>query len=167
MDKGFCSAFTTENQIVVNRLENVVIIKYKDSSKQIRALWDTGATGSCISSDMASSLNMISTGVKEIRTPSGSKEVNTYLVDVVLPNNVLVSGLEVCDTDIGKQKLDMLIGMDIISKGDFAVSNYNGKTVFTFRTPSTDRIDFAKQISVKNIVGKPHGKGKNSAKKRK
>ena len=32
---------------------------------------------------------------------------------------------------------DVLIGMDIIGLGDFAVSNYRGKTTFTFRKRST------------------------------
>lgn len=30
---------------------------------------------------------------------------------------------------------DMLIGMDIISLGDFAIHNYGGKTVMTFTYP--------------------------------
>jgi len=37
---------------------------------------------------------------------------------------------------------DVLIGMDIISLGDFAVTNFQEKTVFTFRIPSVERIDF-------------------------
>jgi hypothetical protein len=37
---------------------------------------------------------------------------------------------------------DILIGMDIIGMGDFAVSNYNGRIVFSFRVPSMAEIDF-------------------------
>ncbi|MCK4911673.1 MAG: SEC-C domain-containing protein [Thermodesulfovibrionales bacterium] len=37
---------------------------------------------------------------------------------------------------------DILIGMDIMSKGDFAVSNHGGNTTFTFRMPSIEEIDF-------------------------
>lgn len=32
--------------------------------------------------------------------------------------------------------------MDVIGLGDFAVSNYRGKTTFTFRVPSLEEIDF-------------------------
>jgi hypothetical protein len=39
---------------------------------------------------------------------------------------------------------DMLIGMDVINLGDFAVTNYNGRTMFSFRMPSADRIDFVR-----------------------
>ena len=37
---------------------------------------------------------------------------------------------------------DIIIGMDIISKGDFAVSNLNGKTSFSFRIPSFGTANF-------------------------
>ena len=36
----------------------------------------------------------------------------------------------------------VLIGMDIINLGDFAVTNKNGRTAFSFRTPSIEYIDF-------------------------
>ena len=36
----------------------------------------------------------------------------------------------------------MLIGMDIINQGDCVVSNYQGKTVFSFRMPSESVMDF-------------------------
>ncbi len=42
------------------------------------------------------------------------------------------------------QGMDILIGMDIITLGDFAITNYNNKTVFSFRFPSSEVIDFVK-----------------------
>ena len=41
------------------------------------------------------------------------------------------------------QGIDVLIGMDIINRGDFAVSNRNGATSFSFRIPSVEDFDFA------------------------
>lgn len=38
---------------------------------------------------------------------------------------------------------DAIIGMDIINLGDFAVSNRNGATSFSFRIPSVEDFDFA------------------------
>jgi hypothetical protein len=39
----------------------------------------------------------------------------------------------------------MIIGMNIISLGDFAISNDNGKTVMSFRLPAANiPIDFSK-----------------------
>jgi len=37
---------------------------------------------------------------------------------------------------------DVLIGMNIINQGDFAVTNKDGKTVFSFRLPSVECLDF-------------------------
>ena len=44
------------------------------------------------------------------------------------------------------QGADVLIGMDVINCGDFAISNLDGKTSFSFRMPSLERIDFAEAI---------------------
>jgi len=41
---------------------------------------------------------------------------------------------------------DMLIGMDVINHGDFAISNFDGKTTFSFRIPSLAKIDFCKDL---------------------
>jgi hypothetical protein len=36
----------------------------------------------------------------------------------------------------------MLIGMNIITMGDFAITNHRGQTVMSFRVPSLQKIDF-------------------------
>ena len=41
---------------------------------------------------------------------------------------------------------DILIGMDIISQGDLAVTNKQGKTVFTFQIPASHKIDFKAEL---------------------
>ena len=74
-------------------------------------------------------------------------------------NNVEINDLMVIDSDIGKQNIDVLIGMDIICRGDFAVSNYNNKTAFTFRTPSEKKIDYVLETKISNLIGQTHGKG--------
>ena len=45
-------------------------------------------------------------------------------------------------TEAPLHETDVLIGMDIISKGDFCVTNFQGKTVLTFRVPSCSEFDF-------------------------
>ena len=54
---------------------------------------------------------------------------------------------------------DVLIGIDIISRGDFAVSNAKEKTSFSFGMPSICEIDFCKHSylipeSRTNIIGR-------------
>ena len=82
-------------------------------------------------------------------------------------------GIIVIDSEIGSQTaggepIGMLVGMDIIGRGDFAVTNHNGRTIFTYRCPSVGSIDFVNQLVMKNKIGTPHGKGngKRKAKKR-
>jgi hypothetical protein len=64
-------------------------------------------------------------------------------VDFVLPNGVQIqTEVTSCDS-LGN--CDALIGMDIITLGDFSISNYGKKTTFSFRIPSVRKIDFTKK----------------------
>ena len=123
-------------------------------------------TNSCISTNVVKALSLIPTGQKDIRTPSGKDTVNTYLVNITLPNDVVIPNIEVCDSKIGNQGLDLLVGMDIITRGDLSVTNFNGQTVFSFCIPSTKRIDYVKEINLENLIGPKHGQG-NKKRKRK
>ena len=73
-----------------------------------------------------------------------TKNVPRYSVNIKLPNSVGFVGVPVSLGDFSNPKLaaDVLIGMDIIGRGDFAVTNFGGKTKFTFRMPSQTHIDF-------------------------
>ena len=86
--------------------------------------------------------NLKSTGRRIAHYADGSsKIVQEFLVNVGLPNEVVFSSIRV--TMGGFSDADVLIGMDIISQGDFAVTNFNQRTVFSFRVPSLETIDFA------------------------
>lgn len=65
-----------------------------------------------------------------------------YIVNIDLPNYITFESIRVCESEIGKQGIEMLIGMDIISKGNFSISNYEGKTVFSYAFPSFNHVDF-------------------------
>ena len=148
-------AFTFKYDILSRRLiSDGVIIYYENKGLDVRALWDTGATNTCISEETAKKLAMIPTGKINIKTPSGTKEKYTYMVNIALPNHVGVKELVVCESEIGNQGIDLLIGMDVILLGDFAISNYQGKTTFTFRVPSKQTTDYVKQIQIENTIGK-------------
>jgi hypothetical protein len=127
-------------------------------AKEFNALWDTGATGSVISQKIVDDLKLSPVSFGKAHGVDGEYETAYYYVDILLPNNVAVTKLRV---SLGKLLgCDLLIGMDIICRGDFAVSNFGGKTVFTYRIPSSQTTDYVKQISVENVIGKKHGPGK-------
>lgn len=146
-----CSAFTTYCNGLANKLINDAKIFYNGKVFHTsKAQWDTGATNTCISKKVVQDLGLVPIGMQRIQTPSGCQTFNTYLVDVELRNDVTVKDIQVIESEIGNQGIDMLIGMDIISLGDFSVSNYNKKTQFTFRIPSQADIDYVQML--KNIT---------------
>ena len=69
---------------------------------------------------------------------------NAYLVHVGLPTGDIVT--DVIVTEFDSEDYDMVIGMDIISKGDFAITNKDEKTTFSFRVPSVEEIDFSSTV---------------------
>lgn len=105
------------------------------------AIWDTGATNSVITQKVIEDCGLIATGIAQVQgVHGGPTRSDTYLVNIALPQKVVFTGVRVTKgTFIGG---DVLIGMDIITQGDFAVTNYNGLTKFSFRTPSMEHIDF-------------------------
>lgn len=96
-------------------------------------IWDTGANSSSISERAARALDLTPIGCMDVETANGRRESPVYKVDVLLPNNVCIKGL--CVTESNITACDMLVGMDIISMGDFLVTN-KGCTRFAFRVPS-------------------------------
>ncbi|MCQ2753259.1 MAG: aspartyl protease family protein [Bacilli bacterium] len=153
------ASFTTKYPFIVNKLINQISIISNGKSLSCYALWDTGASCTCISNTLVSNLKLIPTSQAIMQTPNGSSIVNRYLVDIVLPNRVIKKDVIVCESKIKSQGFDVLIGMDIITSGDFSVSNF-GKTVFSFRIPSQETTDYVHQERLKRIIGPRHGKGK-------
>lgn len=115
-------------------------------------LWDTGATNSAITEMQAKKLNLKPTGSKMVSGLGGTLIKNTYVIDVILPNNVLIPSLSVTELDSPKNEkgesietFGLLIGMDIISRGDFSITNFEGKTVMSFRMPSMTKHDYVRE----------------------
>lgn len=104
-------------------------------------IWDTGASMTTISTRIAEELNLIPCGKAVSNTANGKNIVDLYVVSVELPNNVLIENVQVASGNL-TEDTDFLIGMDIISQGDFAVTNAENKTVFSYRYPSCETIDY-------------------------
>lgn len=112
--------------------------------RQYVAIWDTGATNSVVTRKVVEECGLVATGVVEVHLAGSTDDRNTYFVAIGLPNRVMFPQVKVADAEtLGGG--DVLIGMDIIGQGDFAVSHGDGRTTFTFRVPSLEVIDFVKQ----------------------
>ncbi|MDE0514041.1 MAG: retropepsin-like aspartic protease [Gammaproteobacteria bacterium] len=114
-----------------------------DAPLEIRrytAIWDTGATNTSITQKVASECGLIPVGTSVVHHANGSGTVDVYLASIFLPNGVVVPEINVNQAVL--KGADVLIGMDIMGLGDFAVSNYKGSTQFSFRMPSMLHFDF-------------------------
>jgi predicted aspartyl protease len=118
------------------------------------AIWDTGATNTVITQKVVDACGLKPIGMTQTRTANGLANCEVYLINIVTTNSVGWSNIRVTKGDI--TGTDVLIGMDIITMGDFAITNKDGKTCFSFRTPSMQTIDFATTHAVH-----PHPVGRN------
>jgi hypothetical protein len=146
-------AFTTKYDNKVRVLKTKIgISPYKKDQPIIPkpdaeglAIWDTGATGTVINPKVATSLKMKPIGKKQIAGVTGKSNADMYLVNLFLPNRVQIVGIPVVEADV--LGADVLIGMDVITMGDFAVTNSYEKTKLTYQMPSTHDIDFVGEIN--------------------
>ena len=149
-------SFTTLASIRLRELVSNVGIKntLSDASPRLRrykAIWDTGATRTIITKNVITECRLLPIGrTTVIGVNKTNKKSNIYPIELHLPNRVIIQELPVAEApgELGSE-ISMLIGMDIIGLGDFAVSNYQGRTSFTFRIPSQGVLDFA--TSNKNV----------------
>lgn len=118
--------------------------------EQFDALWDTGATNTAISSKVAKKLGLKPITFAPVGTGGGVVNAPVHLVNIALPNNVIVTNVQV--TELKElNSCDILIGMDIITQGDFAITHVGGKYCFSFRTPSHRPIDFIPESNLHNM----------------
>jgi hypothetical protein len=105
-------------------------------------LWDTGATSTVITRATATAMGLIPVGFTVMSTAGGSHQTPTYVINVTLPNGVGIAGVLAGECANLSGNVGALIGMDIISKGDFSITNVGGKTCVSYRIPSVSVIDY-------------------------
>jgi predicted aspartyl protease len=117
---------------------------------KFKGIWDTGASGTVISNNVVKKCNLLPIDMINVYTAGGTIKSNVYLVNIFLPNKIMIPQLRVVE-GVAISGGDILIGMDIIGRGDFAVTNYNNITIFSFRMPSQEQIDFVKNPKLVEI----------------
>ena len=139
--------------------EAVDLESFKTSNPLIKeyfATWDTGATNCVINKEVIESLGLKPIVVVRVNHVGGDGVANVYLVNIILPNNVILPGVRVTEGIIEKDapadtRSHILIGMDVIGLGSFAISNKIGKTTVSFEMPSSEEIDFVPKAREENI----------------
>jgi len=110
---------------------------------QFVGLWDTGASGTVISKAVVDKLELKPIGKSKVFHANGESIVNVYAINLFLPNQVGFQFVKVTEGVLSG--FDLLIGMDIITTGDFSITNVGGKTTFSFRVPSVKEVDFVSE----------------------
>lgn len=113
--------------------------------KPYKALWDTGATGTVITKKIVDDLGLKQIGITKVFHGDGSTDQPVYYINIMLPHRVGFSYVRATEGKL--TGFDVLVGMDIIVKGDFAITNSDGRTTFSFRIPSETCIDFVKEFN--------------------
>jgi len=139
-------AFDAEFPAVVRELVTNVELFSSPNSQGIKtyAVWDTGATHSVLSPKIVNELGLIPIDSSIVSGINHSQYADIVIASIGLANGLLLPDIRFSVCDI--PGTDVLIGMDIIMMGDFAISNGDGKTLFSFAIPSfKNKISHAKK----------------------
>jgi len=115
-----------------------------------RALWDTGATDSVITANTVQELGLVPTGSTKVNHAGGVDIVNTYLINLFLPNMIALPHVLVSECQ--SSDFDVIIGMNVINEGDLSITNLNSSTWMSFRIPSIRGIDYVDEYNKLNQV---------------
>ena len=116
---------------------------YEDKTNYLtNALWDTGAMLSVISPEIANKLKLDIVDAIEIVGINGESIAEVAVISIRFPSGAIIKDIRVaiCSMLPGNE---MIIGMDVITQMDIAITNGGGQTQFSFIIPSLDeKIDF-------------------------
>ena len=115
-------------------------INTSTKAKTYKALWDTGASGTSISSKVVYELGLQQTGLHTVNHAGGKMTTRSFHISLFLPTLCRIDSLEV--EEVSMNGVDVIIGMDVISLCDFAITREGDHCVFSLRTPSLKTIDF-------------------------
>ena len=115
-----------------------------ERSVKCRCKCDTGCNMTCITEELFQKLNIPYFRSIGITTPHGTQSTtHTARVAMMIPNGQILSDIEVCIAHM--PETDVLVGMDIISQGDFAISHdMYGDLIFSICMPPLMTIDLSR-----------------------
>ena len=164
-NRGSFDAFTVRYTSISNRITTPVHVwaafdpiqtpTTPELYAETVALWDTGATASMITRDTAEKLDLVATGSTLIHHAAGVGQANTYIVNIGLPNRVMVVGVSAVECAEANGQFGLIVGMDIISRGDLAITNLNNATWVSFRIPSMQQMDYVLEWNQLKYAGTP------------
>jgi hypothetical protein len=148
MDKKHAALTYTHTGLVDALLTPVELfsgIYVEDTSYLTNALWDTGAMMSVISPEIVSKLKIDIVDTIQIAGINSESMAEVAIVSIRFPNGAVIEDVRaaICNMSSGNE---MIIGMDVITQMDIAITNGGGQTQLSFAIPPFEnRIDFSKR----------------------
>ena len=150
-DNQYHYAFDAEYSGIPRELTTVAQIfpfATRDDTKSVTTniLWDTGATHSSLTNKIVQYLGLKSIDTAIVHGVNSSKVTDVVIASIRLSDSIFLTGKRFSVNEI--PGADVLIGMDIIMLGDFAISNSEGKTRFSFVIPPfKNKISFTEKAN--------------------
>ncbi|MDR2584049.1 MAG: retroviral-like aspartic protease family protein [Fibromonadaceae bacterium] len=102
----------------------------------LKALWDTGANCCVISETIAKRLKLPNIAEVQMKHANGIAIVKTHMLSLMLPNNILFKDIRAMSCK-PIHSFDMIIGMNVISKGNMSIVHNKAGIKFSFKYPPT------------------------------
>ncbi len=134
---GMIDAIQTDC-IVMPGIEEMTQSRQLSYAEVKSMVWDTGATNTLVSSQVVEALGLVPVEQSLVEGVGGIVASSVYRISVYLADNIVFKNVKALCSDIGDY--DLVVGMDIIAQGDFAVSHNKGQVCFSFRYPPKGRI---------------------------
>ena len=128
------------------------VFRYNNCIMKVKALIDTGAAASYITEFVAKSLNIPTTGkIYRVKFAEESAERQSIKADMILSSEVFFSDEEFTLLKDEPRTYDAVIGMNLLTRTDFSISNFNGHTTFSLRIPSIEETKYGNVSTEKDI----------------
>ena len=135
-------AFTGRYTMYRNRVVSDILLCSPEPGNtncvKVRALWDTGCSHSIISKRVSDFLRLPESGAKQFRTPFGG----VRLCEITRAKVCIVLGGELLNIDVGVDErpntdpdCDITLGLDFITRGDFAITHDDEQLILSFCYP--------------------------------
>ena len=152
------TAYTHRYDKVVDKILVNCTVSIPDDTEytaSLNALWDTGANITCISTRIISKLGLSAVDKVLISVANNETyEAQSYYVSLQM-GAFIIPFIKVLGLPMDESK-DMIIGMDVIARGDLSITNYSGRTILSFREPSLQTIDYVEELKLQDKCDKMH-----------
>lgn len=127
--KSFILSYGTEKPLLYSNAKITIGNKTIETNK---AIWDTGATITAISSAVSKRIGAMPVESGTTISATDRSDSNIYLATIELPGDIVLHNVEVWDISLDDYAAEVIIGMDIISRGRLIVETVNGVPTFSF-----------------------------------